>query len=408
MKNNIFIHEICASHKLICETQEMRISMDDTIAYKCPCCGASLVWGSKEQELVCEYCDNKFTEAQLKEIADEENTKAQEMNAKWNVEETDDDNGMDGIKVHICQSCGGEIIGDENSVATECVYCGSPTIITENISGVNRPKYVIPFKLDKNAAKEKLKAFYKGKRLLPDEFSKKKHIDSIKGLYVPFWLFNCEAEADITYKANRTHFWSDANYNYTKTDHYMLKRKGKLAFEKIPVDASSKMDDKYMDSIEPFDYNQLEEFSEKYLTGYYADKYDVDIKASEPRANERVKRSTEDKFRSSVKGYESVIADSSRINVKNGKADLACMNAVSAAMSVAANDDLVVVDKLTWEPTDEFDKGCGLCMAYGNEDFANWCNGFFSDIKAEGLWDQMQSDAAAELDAKALEDFIAQ
>lgn len=73
-----------------------------------------------------------------------------------------------------------------------------------------------------------------------------------------------------------------------------------------------------------------------------------------------------------------------------------------------ANDDLVVVDKLTWEPTDEFDKGCGLCMAYGNEDFANWCNGFFSDIKAEGLWDQMQSDAAAELDAKALEDFIAQ
>ena len=53
--------------------------MDDTIAYKCPCCGASLVWGSKEQELVCEYCDNKFTEAQLKEIADEENTKAQEM-----------------------------------------------------------------------------------------------------------------------------------------------------------------------------------------------------------------------------------------------------------------------------------------------------------------------------------------
>lgn len=94
--------------------------------------------------------------------------------------------------------------------------------------------------------------------------------------------------------------------------------------------------------------------------------------------------------------------------VKNGKADLACMNAVSAAMSVAANDDLVVVDKLTWEPTDEFDKGCGLCMAYGNEDFANWCNGFFSDIKAEGLWDQMQSDAAAELDAKALEDFIVQ
>ena len=65
-----------------------------------------------------------------------------------------------------------------------------------------------------------------------------------------------------------------------------------------------------------------------------------------------------------------------------------------------------VVDSLTWEPTDEFDKGCGLCMAYGNEDFADWASGFFADITEEGLWAQMQSDAAAQLDETALEDFI--
>lgn len=94
------------------------------------------------------------------------------------------------------------------------------------------------------------------------------------------------------------------------------------------------------------------------------------------------------------------------LSVKNGKSDLACMNAVSAAMSVAANPDLAVVDSLTWEPTDEFDKGCGLCMAYGNEDFADWASGFFADITEEGLWAQMQSDAAAQLDETALEDFI--
>ncbi len=96
------------------------------------------------------------------------------------------------------------------------------------------------------------------------------------------------------------------------------------------------------------------------------------------------------------------------LSVKNGKSDLACMNAVSAAMSVAANPDLAIVESLTWEPTDEFDKGCGLCMAYGNEDFAEWASGFFADIKSEGLWDQMQSDAASQLDEKALEAFIAQ
>ena len=101
----------------------------------------------------------------------------------------------------------------------------------------------------------------------------------------------------------------------------MVKRSGRLAFEKIPVDGSSKMDDAYMDSIEPFDYNQLTEFSENYLAGYYADKYDVDSAASIPRANERVKRSTEERFRQTVHGYESVLTEGSRINIKNGKAE---------------------------------------------------------------------------------------
>lgn len=94
------------------------------------------------------------------------------------------------------------------------------------------------------------------------------------------------------------------------------------------------------------------------------------------------------------------------LSVKNGKSDLACMNAVSAAMSIAANPDLAIVESLTWEPTDEFDKGCGLCMAYGNEDFAEWASQFFADITEEGLWAQMQSDAAAQLDESALKDFI--
>lgn len=92
--------------------------------------------------------------------------------------------------------------------------------------------------------------------------------------------------------------------------------------------------------------------------------------------------------------------------VKNDRADLACMNAVQAQMAVVANPDLAVVDSLTWEPTDEFDQGCGLCMAYGNEDFADWASDFFADIDAEGLWDQMQIDAANQLDEEALKDLI--
>lgn len=95
--------------------------------------------------------------------------------------------------------------------------------------------------------------------------------------------------------------------------------------------------------------------------------------------------------------------------VKNGKADLACMNAVSAAMSVAANDDLVVVDKLTWEPTDGILIKAVVCV-WRTEMKILQTGAMASSLilRQKALWDQMQSDAAAELDAKALEDFIAQ
>ncbi|MBR3000270.1 MAG: transporter substrate-binding domain-containing protein [Oscillospiraceae bacterium] len=105
---------------------------------------------------------------------------------------------------------------------------------------------------------------------------------------------------------------------------------------------------------------------------------------------------------------EIVELDSSAIaimNVLSGKSDLACMNAVNAAMFAKANADLVVVDKLSFTPTDEYDKGCGFCMKYGNEDFAAYCNQYFKDIKAEGVWDQWINEATEQLDADVLAEF---
>ena len=69
------------------------------------------------------------------------------------------------------------------------------------VSGALKPDYVIPFKIDKKAAKEALQRHYKGKKLLPKIFKKENHIDEIKGVYVPFWLFDADADADIRYKA---------------------------------------------------------------------------------------------------------------------------------------------------------------------------------------------------------------
>ena len=236
---------------------------------------------------------------------------------EWESGETD------GLRTYVCKSCGGEIVGDETTGATSCPFCGNPVVMMGQFSGALKPDYVIPFKLDKNAAKEALKKHYQGKRLLPKVFKDANHIDEIKGIYVPFWLFDADANADIRYKATRTSHWSDSDYNYTKTDYYSIWRSGSLGFSGVPVDGSSKIENDLMESIEPFDFSQAVDFQTAYLAGYLADKYDVDAEQSIVRANERIKTSTEQAFQSTVQGYVTVIPEYSGVRLFNTNAKYA-------------------------------------------------------------------------------------
>ena len=236
---------------------------------------------------------------------------------EWESGETD------GLRTYVCKSCGGEIVGDETTGATSCPFCGNPVVMMGQFSGALKPDYVIPFKLDKNAAKEALKKHYQGKRLLPKVFKDANHIDEIKGIYVPFWLFDADANADIRYKATRTSHWSDSDYNYTKTDYYSIWRSGSLGFSGVPVDGSSKIENDLMESIEPFDFSQAVDFQTAYLAGYLADKYDVDAEQSIVRANERIRTSTEQAFQSTVQGYVTVIPEYSGVRLFNTNAKYA-------------------------------------------------------------------------------------
>ena len=192
-----------------------------------------------------------------------------------------------------------------------------------NFAGDLRPDYIIPCKLDKKAAKEGLLKHLKGKFLLPKIFKDENHIDEIKGIYVPFWLFRGQADATIRYRATRIHTWADENYIYTQTNFYSVLREGNLKFSNLPVDGSSKMDDELMESIEPFNFSDSVDFQTAYLAGYMSDRYDVTAEKSVHRANERVKRTTEDSFASTVKGFSTVVPESTGIRLTNGKAKYA-------------------------------------------------------------------------------------
>ena len=292
--------------------------------YKCPCCGGAIEFDSGLQKMKCPYCDTEFEmetlvsyDNELKNEASDDMAWETAAGGQWQEGEAD------GLRVYTCQSCGGEIVGDETTAATSCPFCGNPVVMMGQFSGALKPDYVIPFKLDKKAALEALKQHYGGKRLLPKIFTEENHIDEVKGVYVPVWLFDADADANIRYKATRIRTWSTSEYRYTETSYYAVMRAGTIGFERVPVDGSTKMDDALMESIEPFDFTDAVDFQTAYLSGYLADKYDVDSEQSITRANERIKKSTEQAFASTVKEYSSVMPESSSVHLKNGVAKYA-------------------------------------------------------------------------------------
>lgn len=299
--------------------------MSTLLDYKCPCCGGKIEFDTSVQEMKCPYCDTTFDVEALKEYDDVLNAPAQEDDMQWETKPGGEwqEGEADNILVYVCNSCGGEIVGEDTTAATACPFCGNPVIMTGKLSGALKPDYVIPFKLDKKAAKEGLMKHLEGKRLLPDVFKDQNHIDEIKGVYVPFWLFDADVDADIRYKATKTRVWSDSRFNYHETRFYSVHRAGNIGFNRVPVDGSSKMADDLMQSIEPFNFDEAVDFQTAYLSGFFADKYDVTAEESIENANNRIKKSTEDAFASTVTGFNSVTAEHSRLNLQNGKAKYA-------------------------------------------------------------------------------------
>ena len=293
--------------------------------YQCPACTGPLKFDPQTGKLVCEYCesvyDPKEIEAQYAQKEAEAQAAKQKADAQYAQAVAQMPEGSpwteaeaNGLKVYNCPSCGAEIICEETTAATSCVYCGNPSVVPGQLGGSLKPDFVIPFQKTREDALSALKKFYQGKPLLPKAFSSAAHLEEIKGLYVPFWLFDGKAEGQAAYNCSNSRSWTQGNYRITETEYFLANRGGTLEFQHIPVDASKNMKDDYMDSIEPYDYGGLKPFSTAYLPGFLADKYDVDAKGCAPRATDRAKASLMDAFASTVTGYMSV-------GLREGRAD---------------------------------------------------------------------------------------
>ncbi len=285
----------------------------DVLDHECPSCGANIPFNPKTQRWDCKYCGASYTLEDFEKY-DKELKKEEEKDKEIDVE----------MDEYLCPNCGAKVITDKNTSATFCVYCGSTNILKNRLQGEFKPSKVIPFKNTKEEAVDKFYKFSKKKWFAPKEFCSKKNIKKVEGVYIPFWLYDCDVIGGIVANAQSISRWTSGDYEYVKTDYYLCSRDGSMTFEKVPVDGSTKFQDDIMDSIEPYDYSEMKDFNASYLSGFLAEKYDVEKDDAYSRAKSRVKNSAVQRLEENIP-FSNITLASDTLNVQKVKDDYVLM-----------------------------------------------------------------------------------
>ena len=272
---------------------------------KCPTCGATITFNPLNQLWDCQYCSSKFT---LDELQKFNNASSAVANL---VDQLMPDTTVDDLDVYRCRNCGAQIMADRTTTSTFCVYCGSVAILKERFHQGKAPNYIIPFKKVKEDAIKGFKKVTRGKLLTPKCFKDSKNIEKITGVYIPFWAYDLEANGEIEFEASDIETWSDSRYRYQKVHRYSVRKSGHFDFNKVLADASSRFPDSLMDSLEPFNFDDLKPYNHAYLSGFLAEKYDVDEKQGLSRVSGRSKDTA-------VSLMENTVGHQQRTIVNNG------------------------------------------------------------------------------------------
>lgn len=268
------------------------------LVYKCPNCGSNMVFDSERQQLVCPHCST------VKNV--------EEMDSQVN------ENKME-MKSYHCPTCGAELVTDLTTTATFCNYCGNSTLI-ENRIIQDKPTAIIPFSVNKEEAKDAYLKWCKRGLLTPRSFTSQNTIEKISGIYVPFWLYDYDAEVSLRADCTRVRVERRGDTEYVHTDHFDVYREVKSIYNKVPADASEKMEDDIMDKLEPFNYESLKQFEMPYLSGFLSEKYSFASNDMIERVEKRIRDYATAAARNTISGYATTTVAYENVSLDNKSA----------------------------------------------------------------------------------------
>lgn len=302
------------------------------MAYKCPNCGGGLKFDPASQKFKCEFCLSEFSEAEMKELEEKEakkNAGAPEDTAGPGTAGGEMGPGAPGTEeaggkaprtvVYTCPSCGAEIVTDETTAATFCYYCHNPVVLSGRLSGEFLPDYVLPFAMDKKKATEIFLNWIGKKKFVPKAFFSQDQIEKFSGVYFPYLMYSCKVEGEISAEAEKNRTWTAGNIRYTEHKRYQVARAGELDVKHVTRNALSKSNHALVEGVLPFEMEKLIPFQQGYLSGFLAEKRDMDGSQFTPEVEQEVKDYTIQNLTSSIRDYQSVQVRDSKTRIRDPK-----------------------------------------------------------------------------------------
>ncbi len=297
-----------------------------TVNYKCPNCGGPLKFNPDKQMFSCEYCMSDFEDRIIQQMYAEQEARQskaeKEENEAYaeNSVQNDGDDVEDAV-VYTCPSCGAEVVTTASTAATTCFYCQNPVVLGGRLSGKFKPDRVVPFAVSKEKAVEKFIEMCRKKWFLAKGFASKKQFEKLTGIYFPYWYIDTQRQADVTALGNKVRTYRVGSKRYTETSTYRLFRSGNLIIKNVFERALKSQDREMLQGVHPFDLSQAHDFSMSYLSGFQAEKRDLEKDDVYSAVQERIHEYATQLLEDTMTGFSAI-----RVESYNDKIDLESWN----------------------------------------------------------------------------------
>lgn len=276
-------------------------------SFKCPSCGAGLSFKPELSKFRCDYCLSEFTEAEISDLYKEDNTK---------VETLLDQNHLASYN---CNSCGATVVTDDTTTSTFCYYCHNPVILSDRLAGDFMPDKMIPFTIDKKSAQQIFLDWVKDFKFVPKDFYSSSQLEKITGIYLPYWWADCQVDVDYLGSLNKEKVYRERNVEFTDVSIYEIIRNASVVINNSESLAFTKIDENLLNGIGPYAEDKAVAFSMPYLSGFFAEQYNISQEAAMDRIKDRVKNNAKTLVLDSVENRKNLTDVQSKIDIKETK-----------------------------------------------------------------------------------------